>query len=57
MGKTGSICHFRRALPASIWGHCSEVLVFTSTLGAHKKGVTMTHCVLFFPASEYLGTP
>ena len=28
MGKTGSICRFPRALPASIWGHCSQILVF-----------------------------
>ena len=27
---------FFRALPASIWGHCSQVLVLTS-IGAHKK--------------------
>ena len=26
----GLICFFFRALPASIWGHCSQVLVFTS---------------------------
>ena len=25
-GKMGSICHFSRALPASIWRHCSQVL-------------------------------
>ena len=37
MGKMGSICHFLRALPASIWEHCSQVLVFTS-IGAHEKG-------------------
>ena len=30
-GKMGSIWHFPCALPASIWGHCSQVLVFTST--------------------------
>ena len=36
MGKMGSICHFSRALPASIWGRCSQVLVFTSTWGTQK---------------------
>ena len=36
MGKLGSICHFPRALCASIWGHCSQVLVFTSIWGAQK---------------------
>ena len=36
MGKMGSICQFSRALPASIWGHCSQVLGFTS-IWAHKK--------------------
>ena len=38
MGRTGLICHFSRALPASVWGHGhrSQVLAF----GAHtqKKG-------------------
>ena len=31
MGKMGSMCHFPRAVPASIRGHCSQVqvLVFT----------------------------
>ena len=33
MGKMGSICHFPRALPASIWGHCSQILIFTSIWG------------------------
>ena len=36
MGKMGSICHFPRALPASIWGHCSQVLAFTSIWGTQK---------------------
>ena len=36
MGKMGSICHFPRALPASIWGHCSQIL-FLIAFGAHKK--------------------
>ena len=57
MGKKGSICHFPRALPASIWGHCSQVLVFTSTWGTRKGGLTMTRFVLFFPASGHLGSP
>ena len=37
VGKMGSICHFPRALPASLWGHCSQILVFAN-IGAHKKG-------------------
>ena len=37
MGKMGSICHFSRVLPASIWGHCSQVLVFASTSGTQKR--------------------
>ena len=37
MGKMGSICHFPRALPASIWGHCSQVLVFTRVWGTQKE--------------------
>ena len=53
----GSICHFPRALPASIWRHCSQILVFTSTRGTQKRGVAMTFFVLFFPASAHLGTP
>ena len=36
MGKMESMCHFSRALLASIWGHCSEVLVFTSIWGTQK---------------------
>ena len=36
MVKKGSICHFPRALPASIWGHCSQILVFTSIWGTQK---------------------
>ena len=35
-GQNGVICHFRGALPVSIWGHCSQVLVFTSTWGTPK---------------------
>ena len=52
MGKMGSICHFPRALPASIWGHCSQVLVFTSIWGT-QKGVWQWHfsCCL----SQHLG--
>ena len=37
MGKMGSICHFPRALPASIWGHCSQVLVLL-VFGSPKNG-------------------
>ena len=36
MGKMGSICRFSCALPASIWGHCSQILVFTSIWGTEK---------------------
>ena len=52
MGKMGSICHFPRALPASIWGHCSQVLVFTSTWGT-RKGVWQWHFQCCF--SQHLG--
>ena len=38
MGKEGPICHIARALPASIWGHCSQILVFTSIWDPHWKG-------------------
>ena len=38
MGKMGSICHFSCTLPASIWGHCSQVLAFTSFWGTQKLG-------------------
>ena len=38
MGKVESICHSSLALLASIWGHCSQVLVFNSIWGAHTKG-------------------
>ena len=34
LGIEGSICHFALALPAGIWGHCSQILVFTSIWGA-----------------------
>ena len=37
MGKMGLICHFPCALPASIWGHCSQVLVFTSIWGCFSQ--------------------
>ena len=36
MGKMGSICHFPRALSASIWGPCSQILVFASIWGTQK---------------------
>ena len=48
MGRMGSICHFPRALPASIWGHRSQVLVFTSIWGTQKKGRDSdTFCAVF----------
>ena len=52
MGKMGSICHFPRALPASIWGHCSQVLVFTSIWGT-QKGFLQWHFSCCF--SQHLG--
>ena len=36
MGKKGPIGHFPRALLASIWGQCSQILVFTSIWGTEK---------------------
>ena len=54
MAKMGSICHFLRALPASIWGHCSQVLVFTS-IWAHKKGCDNDTFRAVFPqCNEFL---
>ena len=53
MGKIGSICHFPRALPASIWGHCSQVLVFTSIWGT-QKGVWQWRFSCYF--SQHLGS-
>ena len=53
MGKKGSICHFPRSLPASIWGHCSQVLVFTSIWGA-QEGAWQWHFSCCF--SQHLGT-
>ena len=52
MGKIGSICHFSRALPASIWGHCSQVLVSTSIWDT-QKGVWRRHLSCCF--SQHLG--
>ena len=51
----GSICHFPCALPASIWGHCSEVL-FLLAFGAHKKGCDSDTFRAFFPVSGHLET-
>ena len=56
MGKKGSICHFPRALPASIWRHCSQVPAFTRMLGKQKGCDNDTFCAVF-PASGYFGTP
>ena len=50
MGEMGSICHFARALPASLWGHCSQVLVFASIWGAHKKGCDSDTFRAVFPS-------
>ena len=49
-GQNGVNLSFFRALFASIWGHCSQVLVSTGMWGTQKKGATMTLFVLFFPA-------
>ena len=49
MGKMGSICHFPRALPASIWGHCSQIL-FLLAFGAHKKGCDSDTFRAVFPS-------
>ena len=59
MGKMGSICRFYCALPASIWGHCSQVLVllaFGARTHTHTKGCDNGTFVLFLAASGYLGT-
>ena len=50
MGKKGSICHFSRAFPASIWGRCSPVLVCTNIWGCTRRGVAMTLFALGFPS-------
>ena len=34
--QNGVDLSFSRALPASIWGQCSQILVFTSTWGTQK---------------------
>ena len=52
MGKMGSICHFPCAFPASIWGRCSQVLVFTSMWGTQKR-VWQWHFSCCF--SQHLG--
>ena len=57
IGKTGSICRFSSALPASIWGNCSQILVSFLGFGVHtRRGVTMRLFVLLFLASGYRGT-
>ena len=58
MRKMGSIYHFPRALPVSIWGHCSQVPVFTRVWGTHTKGCDndMFH-VLFSQHLVILGLP
>ena len=53
MGKKGSICHFSRSLTASIWGHCSQVLLFTSIRGTHWGRDNNTFRAVF---SQSLGT-
>ena len=57
MGTMGSICHFPRALPASIWGHCSQVLVFTSIWGTQKGCDNDTFRAVFPQHLGILGSP
>ena len=47
--KMGSFSHFSRALPASIWGCCSQVLVLTSIWGT-QNGVWQRHVRAVFPS-------
>ena len=51
--KMGSICHSFRYLPAGIWGHCSQVLVFTSISATQKGSDNETLRAVF---SQHLGT-
>ena len=54
----GSICHFSRALPASIGEHCSQVLIFNSIWGARKKGCpNHTFRAVLSRHLDILGTP
>ena len=58
MGKMGSICHVPHALPASIWGHCSRVLVFASIWGTQKgDGDSDTFRAVFSQHLGILGPP
>ena len=52
MGKMGSICRFSRAMPASIWARCSQVLAtwLLLALGAHTKGSDNDTCRAVFPS-------
>ena len=45
--QNGLDCRFSSALSASIWGHSSQVLVFSSTWVHTRRDVIMTHFVLF----------
>ena len=54
-GQMGSICHFSRALPASIWEHCSQILVFTSIWGTQKCDNDIFRAV--FPSIELSCNP
>ena len=56
MGKMGSICRFSRALPASIWGRCSQIPVFTSIWGTEKRVRQWHFPCWVFPASGYRET-
>ena len=48
-GQDGVDLSFPRALPASIWGNCSQVLVFTSIWGTQKR-VWQRHFRAVFPS-------
>ena len=55
-GQNGVDCHFPRALSASIWGHCSQILVFASIWDT-QKGCNNDSFRAVFPSIWYLETP
>ena len=55
--STPYLCHSPRAWPASIWGHCTQVLVFTS-IWSTRKGVWEWHFSCCFSQHlDILGPP